>query len=199
MHEELRDELELRGISMSFETCLTSFMGKSIEDVIDTAAQLGADLPSNWKAILYERVFERLKQGVEVIPGVPEFVARLKTVGIPFCVVSNGSEKKMQLMLSQHDLWDDFKDNCFSAHTVGIAKPDPGLLRYALDTMNARANQAVIIEDSEIGIKSAENADVPCLIYDPSFGGGSSAVHAKSRFSSMDEISSHLFSFIGDT
>ena len=71
MHEELRDDLELRGLSLSFEDCISNFMGRSIEDVIATARRLGADLPDNWKSILYERVFERLRQGVDVIQGIP--------------------------------------------------------------------------------------------------------------------------------
>ncbi len=195
MGPEPRDELELRGISMSFERCLTSFMGKSIEDVIATARG-GGDLPSNWKAILYERVFERLGQGVDIIPGIPELIERLKAADVPFCVVSNGSEKKMKLMLSQHGLWDDFKDQCFSAHTIGIAKPDPGLLRHALNAINCTATRSVLIEDSEIGIKSAINANVPCLVYDPSARDEPVVGVSRSRFSSMEEISSHLFSFI---
>ncbi|WP_346895598.1 HAD family phosphatase [uncultured Roseibium sp.] len=194
MHEELRLELQERGVSLSMEKCLNTFMGKSIEDVIQTAVDLGASLPVNWKSILYERVFARLNQGVDIIPGVIELLQRLKRADIPFCVVSNGSEKKMKLMLSQHGIWDDFKDHCYSAQTIGIAKPDPGLLRYALHSMNAVADQSVIIEDSPVGVQSAMNARVPCLIYDPSGSNEGKARFEKSRFQTMPAIADHIFS-----
>jgi HAD superfamily hydrolase (TIGR01509 family) len=193
MHDELRDELELRGLSMSFEGCISNFMGRSIEDVIATARRLGADLPDNWRGILYERVFERLRQGVDMIQGAPELVERLKRAGIPFCVASNGSEKKMQLMLSQHGLWDDFKDRCFSAHTIGIAKPDPGLLKFALHAMQTPARHAVVIEDSQTGVQSAINAEVPYLIYDVRNAIPDSQASQELKFTSIAEISDHLF------
>ena len=193
MHEELRDELELRGLSLSFQGCISNFMGRSIEDVIATARRLGADLPDNWKSILYERVFERLGQGVDVVPGIPELVERLKCAGIPFCVASNGSEKKIQLMLSQHGLWDDFKDRCFSAQTIGIAKPDPGLLKFALNAMQTPAKHAVVIEDSPTGVQSAINAEVPCLIYDVQSAVPAAQASYGSKFASIAEISDHIF------
>ena len=74
MHEELHLELRDRGVNITIDECLSSFVGKSIESVIQTAKELGADLPHNWKAVLYERVYARLKKGVDVIPGIPELV-----------------------------------------------------------------------------------------------------------------------------
>ena len=195
MHEELRLELQERGVTLSMEACLRSFMGKSIENVIQTAMEMGANLPSDWKSILYERVFARLNEGVDLIPGIIELVQQLKAAGIAFCVVSNGSEKKMELMLSQHGLWEDFKDNCFSAQTIGIAKPNPGLLRYALNSMQVVADQAVIIEDSLVGVQSAVNASVPCLIYDPSGAVLTEDQTGQVRFKTISEISEHIFSF----
>ena len=127
MHEVLCAELQLHGVRLSLDECLEHFMGKSIEGVIETATDLGADLPAGWKDTLYRRVHARLISGVELIPGIRELVQALKDRAIPFCVASNGSEAKMQLMLSQHGLWEDFRDNCFSAQTLGVSKPDPGL------------------------------------------------------------------------
>ncbi len=194
MHEELHLELLERGVQITLEQCLTNLVGKSIEDVIHTAIELGAILPDNWKSVLYERVFARLNQGVDVIPGVPELVQRLTDEHIPFCVVSNGSEEKMELMLSQHGLWEAFKDNCFSAHTIGIAKPDPGLLHHALSKMNTQPASAVIIEDSPIGIQSAANASVPCLVFAPNGCAINLDKSAALGFESMSDIADFIFS-----
>ena len=193
MHEELHKELRDRGLDMSFDTCLANFVGKSIESVIQTAKDLGADLPANWKAVLYERVYERLKQGVDIIPGIPELVQRLIEEDVPFCVASNGSETKMELMLSQHGLWEVFKENCFSAQTIGVAKPDPGLLRHALVSMGTQAKRSVVIEDSPIGIQSAANASVPCLVFAPKESNLTRDMSLELSFQTMPEIGEFIF------
>lgn len=197
MHEELHLELQERGVSITLEECLSTFVGRSIESVISTAHEMGAVLPANWKSILYERVYARLRTGIDVVPGVHDFIQRLKLADIPFCVVSNGSERKMELMLSQHDLWDDFKDSCFSAQSIGVAKPDPGLIRFALRKMNTTARKAVIIEDSPIGVQSAINAGLPLLIFDPNNLNAIERTQEFDTFRTMPELSDHVFSFSG--
>ena len=96
-------------------------------------------------------------------------------------------------MLSQHGLWDDFKDRCFSAHSIGAAKPDPALLRFALHAMQTPARHAVIIEDSPTGVQSAINAEVPCLIYDVQNAIPAAQASHGLKFASIAEISDHLF------
>ncbi len=164
MHEVLCAELQAHGVDITFEQCLINFMGQSIEDVIATAKALGANLRADWKHELYGKVHARLAAGVDLIPGVPEFVEALKSRGVPFCVASNGSKAKMQLMLSQHGLWEEFRDVCFSAQTLGVSKPDPGLLNHALTVMGAPQNP-VVIEDSLVGLEAARAAGVPAFLF----------------------------------
>ena len=197
MHEVLALELAARGLKMSKQDCLQAFMGKSIEDVIATARAMGADLPANWRQLLYEKVHARLNEGVDLIPGVRDLIERLKASAIPFCIASNGSERKVELMLSQHGLWESFKGRCFSAQTLGVAKPDPGLLNHALVHLGQAATDVVVIEDSLTGLQSAHNAGVPCLLYDPQdlidIGSGNVPELApEHKFRHMSEIAEHI-------
>jgi beta-phosphoglucomutase-like phosphatase (HAD superfamily) len=104
MHEVLTKYLNECGVNITFETCISTFVGMSIERVIEKAKSLGADVGVNWKSELYAKIFERLKEGVPIIPGVRDLIERLGDNGIPYCVASNGSERKMKLMLGQHGL-----------------------------------------------------------------------------------------------
>ena len=176
--------------------CMAQFMGKSIEDVIETARALGAPLPRNWQAELHQKVHARLAEGVELIPGARNFVLSLREAGIRFCVVSNGSEEKMELMLSPHGLWDEFKGACFSAQTLGIAKPDPGLLRHAIRAMGS-PRYPVVIEDSEVGLNSAIAAEVPCLLLAAKGCGCSLQGQAVKRFQTMHQLAEYVLAFEG--
>ena len=193
MHEVLCADLQARGLNITVAECLTLFMGKSIEGVVETATGLGADLPPGWKSMLYNKVHARLDAGVDLIPGVRGFIQALKQRQIPFCVASNGSEAKIRLMLSQHDLWRDFEDVCFSAQTIGVAKPDPGLLRHALGAMGGARNP-VVIEDSLVGFQSASAAGLPCLLLrsagsDP----GDAGIESRS-FTKMHSLADYVLS-----
>ena len=193
MHEVLCDELQACGVEIPFEDCLSRFMGKSIEGVIETAIALGAQLPDGWKDTLYQKVHARLAAGVDLIPGVFEFVQSLKARGIPFCVASNGSETKMRLMLSQHGLWDDFKEVCFSAQTIGVSKPDPGLLRHVVAAMGS-PNNPVVVEDSLVGLRSAQAASIPCVLLSESASQSQSADDTVRAFARMCDLAGYVLS-----
>ncbi|WP_421850349.1 HAD family hydrolase [Oricola sp.] len=192
MHEVLCADLQERGLDITPEECLAQFMGKSIEGVVDTARQLGAVLPLGWKQQLYAKVHARLEAGVDLVPGVREFVETLRERGIPFCVASNGSEAKIELMLSQHGLWDAFRDACFSAQQVGIAKPEPGLLRHAITAMGGAANP-VVIEDSPVGLQAAAAAGLPCIMLGSHVPVGADYAQVP-VFSQMDSLADHILS-----
>ena len=184
MHEELRALLAEHGLDLSLAACLDAFMGLSIDALLHSARNMGAELPADFRSRLYARVHARLARGTNLIPGVADLIARLRATGIPMCVASNGSEAKMELMLEQHGLWTQFRDHCYSAQTLGVAKPDPRLLQTALHGSGVSAAQAVVIEDSVTGIESSRRAGVTCLHFAPA----ERAVEGVLRFETMAEI-----------
>lgn len=192
MHSVLSEDLRERGLELTMEQCLAAFMGKSIEGVIEAVKLMGADLPTDWRNILYEKVHARLTQGVDLVEGVVPLIEMLSAENIPFCVASNGSEKKIELMLSQHGLWDVFKGRCYSAHTLGISKPNPALLGTAIAGMGGHRDHAVVIEDSPIGVLSAVNAGVPCLIYDAYRHEQLEHLPQQIRFARMEKIACRI-------
>lgn len=136
-----------------------------MSEIGESAKKLGAKLPDHWLDEIYTEIFDRLRQGVELIPYVKDVVERVTDAGIPICVASNGSVEKMKIMLGSSGLLDMFDDAIFSAHDVKSWKPEPGLFLHALKTMNVNPNECVVIEDSPTGADAAQRAGIKCLGY----------------------------------
>lgn len=162
----LAEDLSSRGLTLSTEVSLPTFAGLAMSAVAEKATKMGADLPDDWIAGVYEKAYASLRKGVPLIPGILEVLARLDAAGVPACVASNGREEKMKITLTPHGLWDRFHpDAMFSAHTLKVAKPDPGLFLAAAAHFNVQARHCVVVEDSATGARAASRAGMQCFGY----------------------------------
>ncbi|WP_420585761.1 HAD family hydrolase [Ruegeria sp.] len=168
-NQVLVDNLGRYGLNLTLEDSVGFFLGGTMTGVRDKARALGADLPDDWVDEVYAETYERLRQGVDLMPGIPDLLAMLDDKGIPFCVASNGSPDKMEITLGQNGLWERFRDVVFSAHVLGVAKPDPTLFQTAAARFGALA--PVVIEDSQSGVTAAIRANMRCLAFAPDGGG----------------------------
>ena len=124
-----------------------------------------------------------------LMPGVPQLLARLDASGIPVCVASNGSEDKMRITLGQNGLWERFHPHAmFSAHSLGVAKPEPGLFLAAASHFGVQARDCLVIEDSSSGVTAAVRAGMRCLGYAPCGGGKKLAALGAEVFTGMAEV-----------
>ena len=166
-NEVLVKNLARRGLSLSLEECMHLFVGGTMADVGRKARELGADIPDDWTDEIYAQMYARLKEGIDLIPGIPEVLDALDGAGIPFCVGSNGSPEKMGITLGQTGLLERFEGAMFSPHVIGMdkAKPNAGLFLHAAEQMGVDPAQAVVIEDSVNGARGAKNAGIRCFGY----------------------------------
>jgi len=72
-------------------------------------------------------------------------------VGVPYCVGSNGSETKMGITLTPSGLHARLSGRLYSAHTLGVAKPDPAMFLRAAADFGLEPGQCVVIDDSPTG------------------------------------------------
>ena len=153
------------GLPMTPKDCEAHFIGGTMAMVGEKAREMGAQLPDNWIDEIYAQIYARLTEGVDVIEGIPKVLDRLEALGIPFCVCSNGSEEKMTITLGQTGLWDRFDGAIYSAHTLGVAKPDPDLYLIAAERHGVDPAHCVVVEDSLAGVTAAIRAGMRCLAY----------------------------------
>lgn len=174
------------GLHLSLNDCMSMFVGGTMTGVRDTARTMGADLPDDWTEQIYAEIYDVLRAGVPLIPGIPELLACLDTRGIPFCVASNGRMEKMQTTLGQNGLWERFQGAMFSAHVVGSGKPEPQLFLTA--ALQFGAKSPVVIEDSANGVTAAVRAGMRCLGYAAHDDGARLAALGAEVFSDMAEV-----------
>lgn len=183
------DNLARNGLQLTVARSMELFVGSTMARAMDKAIALGADLHEGWVEEVYAETYAALKAGVDLVPGVSDLLALLDQNDIPSCVASNGSEDKMRITLGQNGLWQRFHPNAmFSAHALGVAKPDPGLFLAAASHFGLQARDCLVVEDSATGALAAARAGMRCLGYAPEGDGEKLAAEGAEVFRSMSEV-----------
>jgi len=155
----LQEELAGRGLDLPLSEIERTFVGGTMLTVAEKAKAKGADLPDNWVAYFYDRMYEALAKGTPLITGIEAVMDLLDAAGIPYAVGSNGSLEKMAITLGQHKaLHARLKDHLYSAHSVGIAKPEPGMFLLAAKDFGIAPDRCAVIDDSPTGCIAARRA-----------------------------------------
>jgi len=180
------------GLTLSVDEGMALFMGLSMTAMRQKIIDMGTDLPESWIDELYQETYARLRRGVDPIPGVVDILDHLDATDILYCVVSNGSEEKMGITLGQNGLLDRFNGAIFSAHSLGVSKPDPALFHSALDKFHIAPDRAVVIEDSPSGVIGAVRAEIPCYGFAPHDDGQALVAAGAAVFHEMKELTGLL-------
>ncbi len=191
-NEVLSRNLAGYGLELSPEACWRVFAGGKMTAIRDQAIAMGAELHSDWIEEIYGQIHARLREGVPAVDGILSLLGRLGRSEVPYCVASNGSETKMEITLGQNDLLSHFDDAIFSAHSIGVAKPDPGLFLHAAAAYGSDPQHCVVVEDSSTGAKAASAAGMRCYGYAPNGNGGALAAEGAIVFRSMSELGEKL-------
>jgi len=178
----MAESLSLHGLVVSLEECMALFVGATMAGVKLKAEGLGATLPEDWVAQIYEDIYARLRQDCPLIEGVVGVLDALDAAEVPYCVASNGSREKMGITLGQNGILARFGDRVYSAQELDTAKPAPELFWHAAQGISHK--QCVVIEDSLNGIRGAAAAGMRCFAYAPEGGD----VEQATRFERMAEL-----------
>lgn len=188
----LADNLGRAGLPMTGSEAMALFLGRLMADVGETARAMGADLGPDWLNEIYSEIYAALADGTPVITGVPDMLDRLDAAGIRYAVASNGSLEKMQITLGQNGLWERFEGARFSAHVIGVAKPDPGLFLAAAAAFGVDPGRCVVVEDSATGLRAAIAAGMRPLAYAPQGDAGGLGDLGVEMFPAMADLPASL-------
>lgn len=84
--------------------------------------------------------------------GMPEALDAL--ANYPRAVVSNGPDNKIRCAMQSSGLAHHFSGHLFSAYTIGVWKPDPGLYLKAAEAMGFPPERCVVIDDAAVGVEA---------------------------------------------
>ena len=91
----------------------------------------------------------------EILPGVEDFLKKLKENGI--LIALGSASKNAPLILNQIGLTHMF-DSIIDGNSVSKAKPDPEVFLKGAESLNVAPSDCVVFEDAQAGIEAARNA-----------------------------------------
>ncbi|GEL19753.1 HAD-IA family hydrolase [Pseudonocardia asaccharolytica] len=111
-------------------------------------------------ALFRERV---VTGGFTTRPGVPELVADLRRAGIRIAVATTGRRAWAEPLVTQL-LGPDVVEVLVTGEMVPRLKPDPAAYRLVLQELGLRADEALAVEDSAIGLRSVTAAGLATIV-----------------------------------
>lgn len=137
------------------------FVGNGIRNLMDHAVPGGEQNP------LFEEAFRAFKDAYAVCQtdttgpyeGISEAVRELQAAGIKMAIVSNKYDGAVQNLNE-----DFFHMDIAIGEREGVArKPAPDSVFLAMEELGADPARTVYIGDSDVDLKTAQNAGLPCI------------------------------------
>jgi HAD superfamily hydrolase (TIGR01509 family) len=125
-------------------------------------AQLGQAVDREAIQLQRRQRYRELCKGQAVLPGIREYIAEAKRLGLRLGVASSSSREWVVGNLTELGLSPYF-DCIRCSDDVPRVKPDPALYQCVIDTLGVLPHEAVALEDSPNGIAAAKRAGLFCV------------------------------------
>lgn len=166
--ESLNAALELidKKYVISYDDHLNIFDGLPTVEKLNMLTQQRG-LPSNLHQFIFdkkqEKTFEIIRQRVDINDKLVSMCKYLKEQGYNLYVASNAIRETIKLVLLKLGIM-EYIDNFFSNEDIKHGKPNPEIYLKTFIKSNTKPKEALIIEDSPNGIKSAIDSGANVLI-----------------------------------
>ena len=149
-------ELALLGVTIDLAYVARHFLGRRYPTVMNQIrSEFGLQLPPEFDGQYRDRLLESFRTELKIMPGVKDIIADL---GIPFCVATSSSPRRVEMSLRLVGLWDMLGTVTFTASEVARGKPAPDLFLHVAGRMGVPPAACLVIEDSLTGIRAANAA-----------------------------------------
>ena len=142
------------GVAIDVATARNLFLGNTIGTAADWAAERGAALRGDaFAEAWYDRLFARYEAELRPMPGAEALLAALQAAGLPFCIATGGSVRRLAFALERTGLDRFFPEgHAHSADAVARGKPAPDLFLHAAACHGVAPGRCLVIELSLIHI-----------------------------------------------
>jgi len=129
-------------------------------------------------------------QASQLYPGTRAMLERLQARGLKLAVLTNKEARFAHKLLALHDITASF-DLLVAGDSLPIKKPDPGVVRHALEALQVHADEAAFVGDSVTDVRTARAAGVRAWVVthgypNGDFGGADSPDAFIARFADFD-------------
>jgi HAD superfamily hydrolase (TIGR01509 family) len=150
-------------------------------------AQAGRPIDREALHLQRRRRYDELLRAQAVLPGVREYIAAAKHLGLHLGVASSSSRQWVVGNLTALGLSAYF-DCVKCADDVPRVKPDPTLYRVAVEALGIAPQQAIALEDSPNGIAAAKRAGLYCVAVANPLTRQLSLAHADLQLNSLADL-----------
>jgi HAD superfamily hydrolase (TIGR01509 family) len=146
------------GFHMDLPTYSRRFPGLLEKDIL-------AILKLEHGVVVRDDYFERLRalhhHGFEhELRAIPGMTALFRRLAIPKSMVSNGSVQHVEYCLRKVRLRSALDGQIFSAQQVDKPKPAPDVYHHALQVLQLKPSETIVVEDSPTGVQAAKEAGI---------------------------------------
>jgi HAD superfamily hydrolase (TIGR01509 family) len=127
---------------------------------LEKSSKRGTELTEKRSEIFRKEYLPRIR----MIPGARALVERMKAEGLQVVAATSSSPEELTRLLALAEV-DDLVDDATTAGDVDHSKPDPDILRAALQKMNVPPHEAVMIGDTPYDIVAAKRAHVASIAF----------------------------------
>jgi len=152
---ELMRELRL---PINDEIFRGDFLGRSFATASKRYEQrTGIAFPPEFNTEYRTRLLARMKGNLHAMPGID---AALRALTVPYCMATSSSPERLAVSMFESKLGTFFDGVSFTASQVKHGKPAPDLMLFAAAQMGHAAENCLVIEDSEMGLRAAAAAQM---------------------------------------
>ena len=156
-YEALNDALRIFGCEISLYDHLVTFDGLPTRHKLNILSSLGK-LPKDLHPIIntmkQKHTMRMILNKCKPLFNHQYAISKLRSEGYKMAVCSNSIRKSVEVMIEQAGL-NQYFDFYVSNEDVEKGKPDPEMYNLAMNKMNLKPEQCLILEDNENGIKAA--------------------------------------------
>lgn len=150
------------GTPMTPAESMQMFMGRRLRDVVAGVREAtGRPLADDFGEELTRRTIACFRAELCALPGLREYLAAFASV--PLCIASSSAPERLAACLDILGLADAFGVHVYSASHVARGKPHPDLFLHAARQCGVAPTRAIVIEDSETGIRAAVAAGMRAI------------------------------------
>lgn len=151
-------ELTARGWAMTAEEARETFLGLTIPGMRPVIERRVGPLPPDWVRDTTLRLTRVMEEEVEPVPGALEALRTCLAAGLPVAVASNSSRAGLAAKLRRLGVLELLPGRVFSFEDVARPKPAGDLYRAAAAACGVPPAQAVVVEDSILGVRAGLDA-----------------------------------------